>query len=172
MSGVNGTVFAYGVTSSGKTHTMMGESECPGIVPQSISQIFDIIENHPNREYLLRLSMMEIYNEVLNDLFEPSRTNLKIREHKSKGLYVEGLKEVEIVSAEHALSMIAAGDANRKVSATQYNEGSSRSHTLCRLSIEVHSKDPSEGGRTLSYLNLIDLAGSESARAALSKGHR
>lgn len=64
MSGVNGTVFAYGVTSSGKTHTMMGGREEVGIVPQAICHVFDQIEQNPDKEYLLRLSLLEIYNEV------------------------------------------------------------------------------------------------------------
>ena len=64
MGGVNGTVFAYGVTSSGKTHTMMGNDEESGLVPRTIQHVFDLIEQHPDKEYLLRLSMLEIYNEV------------------------------------------------------------------------------------------------------------
>lgn len=64
MNGINGTVFAYGVTSSGKTHTMMGDAAEPGIVPQAVHQLFELIENMPSKEFLLRLSMMEIYNEV------------------------------------------------------------------------------------------------------------
>ncbi|GMH42753.1 hypothetical protein BSKO_10672 [Bryopsis sp. KO-2023] len=177
MNGINGTIFAYGVTSSGKTHTMMGNEKQPGIVPQSICQVFEMIENMPSKEFLLRLSMMEIYNEILNDLLDPARNNLRIREHKAKGVHIDGLKEEVVLSAEHALSLIAAGEANRKVSCTAFNEDSSRSHTICRLSIEISDRttddeEKANVGRTLSYLNLIDLAGSESAKAAVSKGHR
>eukprot|EP00210_Caulerpa_lentillifera_P005746 g5493.t2 len=172
MGGINGTIFAYGVTSSGKTHTMMGYNGEWGIVPKAIQHIFELIEQSPGNEYLLRLSMMEIYNEVLNDLFDPSRTNLKVRENKTKGVHVEGLTEVVLESVEQALTLIETGNHNRRVSATLINNESSRSHTLCRISIEVNDKSGSGNGRTLSFLNLIDLAGSESARAAASKGHR
>jgi len=193
MNGINGTVFAYGVTSSGKTHTMMGDAAEPGIVPQAVHQLFELIENMPSKEFLLRLSMMEIYNEVLNDLLDPTRTNLKIRVNSGKGIHVEGLKEEVVLSAEHALSLIGAGEANRKVGSTAFNEDSSRSHIVCRFSIEISDRveQEEEGGedseekidsegdvqmrggdngkaahpRTLSYLNLIDLAGSESAKA-------
>lgn len=193
MNGINGTVFAYGVTSSGKTHTMMGNDTEPGIVPQAVSQLFELIENMPSKEFLLRLSMMEIYNEVLNDLLDPTRTNLKIRVNSAKGIHVDDLKEEVVLSAEHALSLIRAGEANRKVGCTAFNEDSSRSHIVCRFSIEIsdrveqeddggeegEEKIDSEGDvqmrggesgkgthpRTLSYLNLIDLAGSESAKA-------
>ena len=68
MSGMNGTVFAYGVTSSGKTHTMMGGQGEMGMVPRAIHHVFDLIEQNPDKEYLLRLSMLEIYNEA-RDLF-------------------------------------------------------------------------------------------------------
>eukprot|EP00210_Caulerpa_lentillifera_P008327 g7943.t2 len=172
MGGINGTIFAYGVTSSGKTHTMMGYDGELGIVPRTIQHVFELIEQSPGNEYLLRLSMMEIYNEVLNDLFDPKKTNLKVREHKTKGVHVDGLTEVELESVEQALNLIETGNANRRVSATLVNNESSRSHTLCRISIEVNDKSGSSNGRTLSFLNLIDLAGSESARAAASKGHR
>ncbi|DBB05620.1 TPA: hypothetical protein ACH3X1_012239 [Trebouxia sp. C0004] len=178
MDGINGTIFAYGVTSSGKTHTMMGEVTNPGVVPRAIQDVFDIIEKTPDRDFLLRMSMMEIYNEVLNDLLDPLRANLKLREDPKRGFYVEGIKEETLVSAEHALSVIATGVAHRKVSATSFNEGSSRSHTLLRLSIESSERldmdaDPNSSvARTLSFLNLIDLAGSESAKAAVNKGHR
>ncbi|KAL3142364.1 hypothetical protein ABBQ38_002701 [Trebouxia sp. C0009 RCD-2024] len=178
IDGINGTIFAYGVTSSGKTHTMMGEVGNPGVVPRAIQHVFDIIEKTPSRDFLLRMSMMEIYNEVLNDLLDPSRANLKLREDPKRGFYVEGIKEETLVSAEHALSVIATGVAHRKVSATSFNEGSSRSHTILRLSVESSERPDVEAdfncgvARTLSFLNLIDLAGSESAKAAVNRGHR
>lgn len=174
MNGINGTVFAYGVTSSGKTFTMMGTQSDPGLVQRTIREIFVYIERHPSKVFLIRLSVLEIYNEVIHDLLEPSRTNLKIREDLHRGVSVEGLAEEVVVSSDHALALIAAGDAHRKVSATAYNEDSSRSHTICRLSVESSDRSSHEQGnsRTLAFFNLIDLAGSESARATVSKGQR
>jgi len=64
LSGVNGTIFAYGVTSSGKTHTMMGGKGELGLIPRSMQHVFDLIEQNPDKEYLLKLSMLELYNEV------------------------------------------------------------------------------------------------------------
>ena len=75
MGGVNGTIFAYGVTSSGKTHTMMGEPDEAGIVPRTVGQVFELIEQNPEKEYLLRLSMLEIYNEVSSALFSLENTS-------------------------------------------------------------------------------------------------
>jgi centromeric protein E len=80
MEGVNGTVFAYGVTSSGKTHTMHGDQDFPGIIPLAIKDVFSIIQETTGREFLLRVSYLEIYNEVINDLLDPTGQNLRIRE--------------------------------------------------------------------------------------------
>ncbi|KAL0412451.1 UNVERIFIED_CONTAM: Kinesin-like protein KIN-7D, mitochondrial [Sesamum radiatum] len=80
MEGVNGTVFAYGVTSSGKTHTMHGDQNSPGIIPLAIKDVFSIIQETPGREFLLRVSYLEIYNEVINDLLDPTGQNLRVRE--------------------------------------------------------------------------------------------
>jgi centromeric protein E len=110
MEGVNGTVFAYGVTSSGKTHTMHGDQKSPGIIPLAIKDVFSIIQETPDREFLLRVSYLEIYNEVINDLLDPLGQNLRVREDGQQGTYVEGIKEEVVLSPAHALSLIAAGE--------------------------------------------------------------
>ncbi|CAD5167769.1 unnamed protein product [Musa acuminata subsp. malaccensis] len=166
MEGVNGTIFAYGVTSSGKTHTMHGDQRSPGIIPLAVKDAFSIIQETPSREFLLRVSYMEIYNEVVNDLLNPAGQNLRIRED-SQGTFVEGIKEEVVLSPAHALSLIAAGEEHRHVGSNNFNLLSSRSHTIFTLTIESSScGDCSEGGAVnFSQLNLIDLAGSESSRA-------
>jgi centromeric protein E len=78
MDGINGTIFAYGQTSSGKTHTMCGNKLEPGLIPMAVRNIFNIIQQTPEREFLLRVSYMEIYNEVITDLLQPNSTNLKV----------------------------------------------------------------------------------------------
>uniref|UniRef100_A0A453PR87 Kinesin motor domain-containing protein n=1 Tax=Aegilops tauschii subsp. strangulata TaxID=200361 RepID=A0A453PR87_AEGTS len=80
MEGIYGTIFAYGVTSSGKTHTMHGDQRSPGIIPLAVKDAFSIIQETPNREFLLRVSYLEIYNEVVNDLLNPAGQSLRIRE--------------------------------------------------------------------------------------------
>ncbi|XP_022766849.1 kinesin-like protein KIN-7K, chloroplastic isoform X2 [Durio zibethinus] len=144
MEGINGTIFAYGVTSSGKTHTMQT----------------------PNREFLLRVSYLEIYNEVVNDLLNPAGQNLRIRED-AQGTFVEGIKEEVVLSPAHALSLIAAGEEHRHVGSTNFNLLSSRSHTIFTLTIESSPCGENSEGEAvnLSQLNLIDLAGSESSKA-------
>ncbi|KAL0698589.1 hypothetical protein Bca4012_054711 [Brassica carinata] len=163
MEGVNGTVFAYGVTSSGKTHTMHGDQESPGIIPLAIKDVFSIIQDTPGREFLLRVSYLEIYNEVINDLLDPTGQNLRVRED-SQGTYVEGIKEEVVLSPGHALSFIAAGEEHRHVGSNNFNLMSSRSHTLFTLMIESSATGDEYDGVIFSQLNLIDLAGSESSK--------
>ncbi|XP_010416882.1 PREDICTED: kinesin-like protein KIN-7M, chloroplastic isoform X1 [Camelina sativa] len=163
MEGVNGTVFAYGVTSSGKTHTMHGDQEYPGIIPLAIKDVFSIIQETTGREFLLRVSYLEIYNEVINDLLDPTGQNLRVRED-SQGTYVEGIKEEVVLSPGHALSFIAAGEEHRHVGSNNFNLMSSRSHTIFTLMIESSAHGDQYDGVIFSQLNLIDLAGSESSK--------
>ncbi|KAL2326901.1 hypothetical protein Fmac_020328 [Flemingia macrophylla] len=111
MEGINGTIFAYGVTSSGKTHSMHGDQRSPGIIPLAVKDAFSIIQETPNREFLLQVSYLEIYNEVVNDLLNPAGQNLRIRED-AQGTFVEGRKEEVVLSPAHALSLIAAGEGS------------------------------------------------------------
>ncbi|KAG4200802.1 hypothetical protein ERO13_A05G236600v2 [Gossypium hirsutum] len=166
MQGINGTVFAYGVTSSGKTHTMHGEQKSPGIIPLAVKDVFATIQETPEREFLLRVSYLEIYNEVINDLLDPIGQNLRIRED-AQGTYVEGIKEEVVLSPAHALSLIATGEEHRHVGSNNFNLLSSRSHTIFTLTIESSPRGEKNGDEdvTLSQLNLIDLAGSESSKA-------
>ncbi len=169
MKGYHGCIFAYGQTSSGKTYTIHGVPSSPGIVPQAVQYIFDYIEDHPNKEFVLRVSYVEIYNEIINDLLNPSATRLKIRENREKGVYVQGLKEEIVMSAQQVLALIAAGESHRHIGRTNYNAVSSRSHTLFRLIIESSAIEQrrgkkKKGARILtSTLNIVDLAGSENA---------
>lgn len=166
MEGINGTIFAYGVTSSGKTHTMHGDQRSPGIIPLAVKDAFSIIQETPSREFLLRVSYIEIYNEVVNDLLNPAGQNLRIREDH-QGIFIEGVKEEVVLSPAHALSLIAAGEEHRHVGSTNFNLLSSRSHTIFTLTIESSPCGNSSEGEAvnLSQLHLIDLAGSESSKA-------
>ncbi|CAO3643581.1 unnamed protein product [Mucor hiemalis] len=159
MMGYNGTVFAYGQTASGKTYTME-----PGVIPRAVREVFSFIEEDTHgREYLLRVSYMEIYNEKIKDLLNVENTSPEIIEDK-KGVYVRNLKEVIVKTAQEVLNCIKDGEGNRHISATDYNERSSRSHTIFQIVIESRSKGlPTNANRgvRVSQLNLIDLAGSE-----------
>ncbi|XP_074313250.1 kinesin-like protein KIN-7M, chloroplastic isoform X5 [Silene latifolia] len=151
MDGINGTVFAYGVTSSGKTHTMHGDDSYPGIIPLAIKDVFSIIQETSGREFLLRVSYLEIYNEVINDLLDPTGQNLRIREDV-QGTYVEGIKEEVVLSPGHALSFIAAGEEHRHVGSNNFNLFSSRSHTIFTLMIESSAPGDDYDGVIFSQL--------------------
>ncbi|XP_034902359.1 kinesin-like protein KIN-7D, mitochondrial isoform X2 [Populus alba] len=117
----------------------------------------------PGREFLLRVSYLEIYNEVINDLLDPTGQNLRVRED-AQGTYVEGIKEEVVLSPGHALSFIAAGEEHRHVGSNNFNLFSSRSHTIFTLMIESSANGDEYDGVIFSQLNLIDLAGSESSK--------
>ncbi|KAK4522063.1 ribosomal 40S subunit protein S13 [Mucor velutinosus] len=204
MEGYNATVFAYGQTASGKTfvsnlacHTMFsllkwpvivdhGSEAEPGVIPCSVDNVFDFIKKAITREFLLRVSYLEIYNETIKDLLNPSNDNLKIHQDKIRGVYVTPLTEEVVTSPEDVLRIIERGEANRHISSTDYNLHSSRSHTLFQMVIESRERSSTSTSlashrRTLtstgyghyaarsketvriSQLNLIDLAGSEKA---------
>ncbi|KAG2223840.1 hypothetical protein INT45_012713 [Circinella minor] len=150
MAGYNGTVFAYGQTASGKTYTM-----------------------NPGREFMLRVSYLEIYKEKIRDLIGDNDQLIpEIREDKKRGVYVKNLHEEIVTSAQQVLDVIKKGEDNRHISATDYNTYSSRSHTILQIVIESRSKDvytPEQGSVRVSQLNLIDLAGSEKATSDVER---
>ncbi|XP_071538480.1 LOW QUALITY PROTEIN: uncharacterized protein [Panulirus ornatus] len=178
LHGFNGTIFAYGQTSSGKTFTMIGDKTKPGIIPLAIQNIFGSIENTPDREYLIRASYMEIYNENITDLLadrDSRGKSLNVREDTSGAVYVADLKEECINCEEGLLALMRKGNKNRHVGVTNMNERSSRSHTIFRLILESRERSEEDGGEgavTVSHLNLVDLAGSENASQSGATGER
>jgi centromeric protein E len=99
VGGFNSTVFAYGQTSSGKTHTMRGIPAEPGIIPLAVAEIFELIAEARDREFLLRVSYMEIYNEDIRDLLAPDQGGrLAVHESREAGVYVAGLREDIVAS--------------------------------------------------------------------------
>ncbi|KAK1275738.1 Kinesin-like protein NACK2 [Acorus gramineus] len=177
--GFNGTVFAYGQTSSGKTYTMNGSEDDPGIIHLAIKDIFKNIQMMTDREFLIRISYMEIYNEEINDLFCPDNQKLRIHENLERGIYVAGLREEIVSNTEQVLNLIKVGEANRHVGQTNANVRSSRSHTIFRMVIESRGNDASCSGKSftadavrVSVLNLVDLAGSERIAKTGAEGER
>ncbi|ROL50320.1 Centromere-associated protein E [Anabarilius grahami] len=180
VEGYNGTIFAYGQTSSGKTFTMMGSEHNPGVIPLAMADVFKTIKNCPKKEFLLRVSYMEIYNETVTDLLCESwkRKPLEIREGNYKNVYVADLTEEMVTSPEQALSWITKGEKNRHYGKTKMNQRSSRSHTIFRMILESRERsDPASGENAdgaiiVSHLNLVDLAGAERASQTGAEGTR
>lgn len=178
IGGFNGTVFAYGQTNSGKTHTMRGSSVEPGVIPLAVHDLFDMIQQETDREFLLRMSYMEIYNEEINDLLAPEHRKLQIHESIERGIFVAGLKEEIVTSPKQVLEFMDFGEAHRHIGETNMNLHSSRSHTIFRMIIESRDKAEDEYVESscdavrVSVLNLVDLAGSERAAKTGAEGVR
>ncbi|XP_072373749.1 centromere-associated protein E [Scyliorhinus torazame] len=169
--GYNGTIFAYGQTSSGKTYTMMGNAVAPGLIPLAICNLFSVINDTPNREFLLRASYVEIYNESVSDLLAgPKRRPLEVREDVNRTVYVAGLAEELAVTYEDVMKLVRKGEKNRHYGETKLNQHSSRSHTIFRVIVE--SRDKTNEAVMVAHLNLIDLAGSERASQTGTEGVR
>ncbi|KAK3354220.1 kinesin-domain-containing protein [Neurospora tetraspora] len=186
MEGYHGTVFAYGMTGTGKTFSMQGTASSPGVIPLAITDIFSYIRETPSREFLLRVSYLEIYNEKIHDLLSmatggngpgaPAQEEIKLREDSKRGVYATPLKEEIVQSPTQLLRVIARGDQARRTASTQFNARSSRSHAVVQIVVESRERVPAgdssggskrqgllPGGVRVSTLSLIDLAGSEKA---------
>lgn len=178
FEGFNCTIFAYGMTGSGKTFTMSGSDLGPGIIPMCVDSIFDRIEiGMPGKKFEVKVSYLEIYNERIFDLLNLTHVksvnsnimsgssnlsnDLKIRDDPKYGVRVIGLVEREVKSNEDLMKCISIGDQNRKTGETDFNTRSSRSHAV--VLIRVICKDETTGEHVTSTLSLCDLAGSERA---------
>ena len=162
MAGYNGTIFTYGQSGSGKTYTMYGndlyDENTKGIIPRIVEEIFKRVEkSDSNIDFTFKLSVMEIYKEVIYDLFT-NENNLKIIENKEK-IYIENLSEVYLSSVEEFFDYVELSQKNRKVAETKLNHNSSRSH--CIMILEVIQNYKKEKIIKKGTLNLVDLAGSE-----------
>ena len=168
-----GTIFVYGQTSSGKTHTMQGSANEPGIVPQGISMVFEQIKQRSTRQdFLVRCSYIEIYNENITDLLKPGNGHLKLHTDPKKGTYVGDATEVVLANAQQAAQLIEQGAAARHVGETRMNSESSRSHSIFRMVIESRDKSNGGGAVLVGELFLVDLAGSERQSQTQATGQR
>lgn len=169
--GYNSTVFAYGMTGSGKTYSMRGDNTNPGFVRLAIDDVFDKIENDiSEKKYTVSVTYLEIYNEKIVDLLNsgPSiSSDLKIRDDPVYGTKIVGISTPTISSKQQILQLINRGDNNRRTSETDFNARSSRSHAI--LQIRLNTVDIVSGTETNSVLSLCDLAGSEKATSSVER---
>ncbi|XP_021745638.1 kinesin-like protein KIN-12B [Chenopodium quinoa] len=190
IAGFNSSVFAYGQTGSGKTYTMWGPSnallednlanEQQGLTPRVFERLFARINEeqikHSDKQltYQCRCSFLEIYNEQITDLLDPSQKNLQIREDVKSGVYVENLAEEYVSTAKDVIRLLLKGLSHRRTGATSINAESSRSHSVFTCSIESQCKSMSDGLSSLktSKINLVDLAGSERQKLTGAAGER
>lgn len=171
FDGFNGCIFAYGQTSSGKTHSMMGyPGHGRGITPRLCEELFlrieDFKQSKPNTTYEVKVSFLEIYNEKVQDLLSKKREDLKIAHDPQRGPVVRGLIERKVTTWEEVEKTLDSGMDNRSTAATAMNDKSSRSHAVVVLAVDMEDNLGTAMGKKITRprrarSNLVDLAGSE-----------
>ena len=178
FQGYNNCIFAYGQTGSGKSYSMMGYGDEPGVIPRICRDMFDRIsslQKDPNLTCTVEVSYLEIYNERVRDLLNPStKGNLRVREHPSTGPYVEDLAKLVVQSFPEIENLMDEGNKARTVAATNMNETSSRSHAVFTLTLtqKRHDVETRMDTEKVAKISLVDLAGSERQSATGASGAR
>uniref|UniRef100_A0A7S0HXP6 Kinesin-like protein n=1 Tax=Hanusia phi TaxID=3032 RepID=A0A7S0HXP6_9CRYP len=172
LEGYNGTILTYGQTGSGKTYTMEGEIEDVekrGLLPRMICAVFDYMERSgEHMQFMIQVQFLEIYNEKIRDLLSPEKDNLKIREDKAGGIYVEGATSHYITTEMEVQQALEAGASSRATAETLMNQASSRSHSIFIVTLE--QTNTLDGSRKKSKLFMVDLAGSETVKKTGAEG--
>ncbi|XP_058868230.1 kinesin-like protein KIF22 [Acipenser ruthenus] len=177
LTGQNTSVFAYGPTGAGKTHTMLGGAEEPGVIPRAVRDVFQMVREESGLpasqdwEHSVSMSYLEIYNEKVLDLLEPQDQDLPIREDKDKNILIPGLTQRTIGSFSEFESHFLPASQNRTMASTKLNTRSSRSHTVLLIRV-VKSQRVLPFRQLTGKLYLIDLAGSEDNRRTGNQGIR
>ncbi|PNS18184.1 Kinesin-like protein unc-104 [Sphaceloma murrayae] len=178
FQGYNNCIFAYGQTGSGKSYSMMGYGTEEGVIPKICRDMFERIgqiQQDPNLTCTVEVSYLEIYNERVRDLLNPStKGNLKVREHPSTGPYVEDLAKLVVRSFSEIENLMDEGNKARTVAATNMNETSSRSHAVFTLTLTQrrHDTETNMDSEKVAKISLVDLAGSERATSTGATGAR
>ena len=167
INGYNATVYAYGATGTGKTYTMVGGGDNWGIMIRSISDLFKIINNEKEKNYIIKISYVEIYNEIIKDLLADqssrNRNQLEIRTDAQKGVILQGAEFKKVTNETDAYKLIMRGNKQRTENPTSYNENSSRSHAILQIYLEIEEQQVSTLNKEKAFgkFVLVDLAGSE-----------
>ena len=178
VEGYNGTIMCYGQTGAGKTFTMNGSTsnfKYRGIVPRTLSVLFQEIDSRFDQQVTVRVSYIEIYNELMFDLLSPIPTheqsgNISIVEDATGNVKVKGLSMHVCTTEEEALNLLFEGETNRTICQHELNKNSSRSHCIFTVHIESKSRVESTEKVNVSKLHLVDLAGSERTKKTGSSG--
>lgn len=179
LDGFNATVFAYGQSGSGKTHTMtgvMGNPDLEGVIPRSVTHIFDSIESikksNSNKSFTLSVIFVELYNGKVRDLLAKQQVPLDVRETKDHVFYVQGAQQPNVSKPQDIFHLMEQGIERRRTGSTELNADSSRSHSV--FTIILNCAEVTENGtlNMSSKLNLVDLAGSERQSKTGASGER
>lgn len=169
LEGYNCSVFAYGATGSGKTHTMLGHGDKSGVIFLTVGSLFERVRNLSDDVNVeMQFSYVEIYNEDVKDLLNPG-AKVQLRESGS-GVNLVGATSVKISCVNEVERLLVAGNKSRTQHATEANMRSSRSHAIIQISLKIQNSFTGEVHS--SKLNMIDLAGSERASATGCTGVR
>ncbi|XP_060884595.1 kinesin-like protein KIF19 [Labrus mixtus] len=174
ISGYNATVFAYGPTGCGKTYTMLGTDKEPGIYVRTLNDLFRAIEEtSDDMSYSVSMSYLEIYNEMIRDLLNPSSGFLDLREDSKGVIQVAGITEVSTINAQEIMELLMRGNKQRTQEPTAANQTSSRSHAVLQVAVKQQSRcrEVLQEVR-FARLFMIDLAGSERAAQTQNRGQR
>ncbi|KAJ7984469.1 hypothetical protein DPEC_G00355150 [Dallia pectoralis] len=175
LNGQNASVFAYGPTGAGKTHTMLGVPELPGVIPRAVREVFNLVKNKGKQEdawdYSISMSYLEIYNEKVLDLLCPSAQDLPIREDKDRNILIPGLTNTPLTSFSDFHAQFLPASLNRTTASTKLNQRSSRSHAILLIKV-VRTQRAAQQRVQTGKLYLVDLAGSEDNRRTGNKGIR
>ena len=178
VEGYNGTIMCYGQTGAGKTFTMNGSTanyKYRGVIPRTLSLIFQEVDSRFDQQVTIKVSYVEIYNELMFDLLSPTPTheqsgNISIVEDAAGNITLKGLSLHACKNEEEALNYLFEGETNRTVSVHELNKNSSRSHCIFTIHTESKSKIESTEKIHVSKLHLVDLAGSERTKKTGSSG--
>ncbi|NWV04588.1 KI18A protein, partial [Ptilonorhynchus violaceus] len=173
LNGYNCTVLAYGATGAGKTHTMLGSPEDPGVMYLTMMTLYKRMDQiKEDKTCDVAVSYLEVYNEQIRDLLVNSGP-LAVREDAQQGVVVQGLTLHQPKSAEEILQMLDYGNKNRTQHPTDVNASSSRSHAVFQIYLRQQDRTASINQNIrVAKMSLIDLAGSERANATNARGAR
>ncbi|KAG8627465.1 hypothetical protein KVT40_004948 [Elsinoe batatas] len=176
LDGYNATVFAYGATGCGKTHTITGTAQQPGIIFMTMQELFERIgELQEEKVTEISLSYLEIYNETIRDLLVATdkKQGLMLREDANQAVSVAGLSSHHPQNVQEVMDMIIRGNSSRTQSPTDANATSSRSHAVLQVNVAQKERNAAiSEPTTMATLSIIDLAGSERASATRNRGER
>ena len=168
LKGKNITIFTYGQSNTGKTFTLKGNKKNKGLILLSINEIFNLFSNNNEiKKFNVKISYFEIFNEMINDLIENNNKNLEILENNQKGIFINNLSEIQINNnnnekIEQILNKKEINKIKSDSKEIKLNEKSNKNHLIFKIIIEYEKNDK----KFISYLNFIDLAGSENLNKA------
>ena len=173
VEGYSATIMAYGATGSGKTYTMVGKGEKIGLMIRAIRDLFNFVNNE-NKEYNIKISYIEVYNEVLKDLLSEKKIPPEIRTDPNKGVIIQGVECIKVSNEKEAFKLINLGNKRRTEKQTDRNIFSSRSHAILQIYLEIQDQKTENNYQNINNdiafgkLYLVDLAGSEKTSASVN----